>query len=100
MNLETLSLTELKEIETKLPVVIAAKKVADAAKVKADLEREAMARGFTMADIFGDGKNWRRPVEPKYRDPKSGKTWSARGRAPLWMPKRRGDWHKVAIDAR
>jgi DNA-binding protein H-NS len=24
-------------------------------------------------------------VEPKYRDPKSGATWSGRGRAPLWI---------------
>jgi DNA-binding protein H-NS len=24
-------------------------------------------------------------VEPKYRDPKSGATWSGRGRAPRWM---------------
>ncbi|CAB3758712.1 H-NS histone family protein [Paraburkholderia humisilvae] len=27
-------------------------------------------------------------VPPKYRDPASGKTWSGRGRTPLWM---RGD---------
>ena len=27
----------------------------------------------------------RGPVEAKYRDPKSGKTWSGRGKPPLWI---------------
>jgi len=26
-------------------------------------------------------------VPPKYRDPKTGKTWSGRGRAPAWLGK-------------
>lgn len=28
------------------------------------------------------------PLPPKYMDPKSGKTWSGRGRAPAWLGKR------------
>ncbi|WP_454727735.1 MULTISPECIES: H-NS histone family protein [Cupriavidus] len=28
-------------------------------------------------------------VPPKYRDPKTGKTWSGRGRAPAWLGKNR-----------
>lgn len=28
-------------------------------------------------------------LPPKYRDPKTGKTWSGRGRAPAWIGKRR-----------
>jgi DNA-binding protein H-NS len=27
----------------------------------------------------------RRPATPKYRDPKSGATWSGRGHAPAWI---------------
>lgn len=27
-------------------------------------------------------------LPPKYRDPKTGKTWSGRGRAPAWLGKR------------
>lgn len=27
------------------------------------------------------------PLPPKYRDPKTGKTWSGRGRAPAWLGK-------------
>lgn len=29
------------------------------------------------------------PLPPKYRDPKTGKTWSGRGRAPGWLGKNR-----------
>jgi DNA-binding protein H-NS len=28
-------------------------------------------------------------LPPKYRDPKTGKTWTGRGRAPAWIGKRR-----------
>ena|SRR5690242_3745799 len=28
-------------------------------------------------------------LPPKYRDPKTGKTWSGRGRVPAWLGKRR-----------
>jgi len=28
------------------------------------------------------------PLPPKYMDPKTGKTWSGRGRAPSWLGKR------------
>ena len=28
-------------------------------------------------------------LPPKYRDPKTGATWSGRGRAPAWLGKRR-----------
>ncbi|MGY2492240.1 H-NS histone family protein [Cupriavidus sp. CP313] len=28
------------------------------------------------------------PLPPKYMDPKTGKTWSGRGRAPTWLGKR------------
>lgn len=29
----------------------------------------------------------KKPLPPKYRDPKTGKTWSGRGRAPAWLGK-------------
>lgn len=29
------------------------------------------------------------PVAPKYQDPKTGATWSGRGRAPAWLGKNR-----------
>lgn len=49
--------------------------------------------GLTVEDIAGTQGNRRKrgPVEPKYLDPKTGKTWSGRGRMPAWLgsnPKR------------
>ncbi|HDV6370371.1 TPA: H-NS histone family protein [Burkholderia cepacia] len=46
--------------------------------------------GITEKDIFGArrGRTARTPVAPvaaKYHDPKTGATWSGRGRAPAWI---------------
>ncbi|KVD49855.1 H-NS histone [Burkholderia sp. ABCPW 11] len=32
----------------------------------------------------------KRPLPPKYLNPKTGETWSGRGRAPAWLGKNRG----------
>jgi DNA-binding protein H-NS len=57
--------------------------------------RAAMnAYGITLDDLKsptrrgkkGRGKVGKRaPVQPKYRNPKTGETWSGRGRAPRWL---------------
>lgn len=77
---------------------------------KADLERQiaevrksetaaaiAQARaiiaefGLTETDVFGkSGKSGKAPktvrtVAAKYRDPATGKTWSGRGKPPVWI---------------
>ncbi|NTY39850.1 H-NS histone family protein [Burkholderia diffusa] len=46
--------------------------------------------GITEKDIFGRQQNRaskqaKTQVEAKYRDPKTGATWSGRGRAPAWI---------------
>lgn len=35
----------------------------------------------------GTAKVTKEPLPPKYRDPKTGATWSGRGRAPAWLGK-------------
>ncbi|WP_029050216.1 H-NS histone family protein [Cupriavidus sp. amp6] len=35
----------------------------------------------------GAAKVEKEPLPPKYRDPKTGKTWSGRGRMPAWLGK-------------
>ncbi|KGW18037.1 H-NS histone family protein [Burkholderia pseudomallei] len=52
--------------------------------------REQVAEyGITPEQIFGrrrsDAANPRAPIAPKYRDPKTGATWSGRGKAPQWI---------------
>ncbi|MBB3014211.1 H-NS family nucleoid-associated regulatory protein [Cupriavidus alkaliphilus] len=52
--------------------------------------------GLTVDDIVkrrrgrpagGGEKKPKGELPPKYRDPKTGKTWSGRGRAPAWLGK-------------
>ena len=41
---------------------------------------------FSTREIFGTSKvRTRRPVQPRYRDPGTGATWSGRGRPPAWI---------------
>ncbi|AQQ37253.1 H-NS family nucleoid-associated regulatory protein [Burkholderia cenocepacia] len=55
-----------------------------------DIRAKVAEYGITEKDIFGArrGKLANRKtvaVEAKYRDPKTGVTWSGRGRAPAWI---------------
>ena len=50
------------------------------------------AFGLTEEDVFGNTKVTRKAssakggtVAPKYKDPETGKTWTGRGKAPLWI---------------
>jgi DNA-binding protein H-NS len=56
-------------------------------EVAAQIRAMIQEHGIT-ADQLGfapAGKGSRKPVPAKYRDPISGKTWSGRGRTPLWL---------------
>lgn len=72
-----------------------------AAEVAGVIERiRALMAGYGLSvdDIVGKRRRGRpagggatkvakEPLPPKYRDPKTGKTWSGRGRAPAWLGK-------------
>ncbi|HDR9474391.1 H-NS histone family protein [Burkholderia multivorans] len=52
--------------------------------------REQIAEyGITPEQLFGrrrtSGTKASGPLPPKYRDPKTGATWSGRGKAPQWI---------------
>jgi hypothetical protein len=53
--------------------------------------RTARPAGTVKRTAAGNG-----PASPKYRDPKSGKTWTGRGRHPLWL---KGDPSQYLIRA-
>ncbi|VWB16011.1 histone family protein nucleoid-structuring protein H-NS [Burkholderia lata] len=55
-----------------------------------DIRAKVAEYGVTEKDIFGArrGKSstqTKASTEAKYRDPKTGATWSGRGRAPAWI---------------
>jgi DNA-binding protein H-NS len=54
-----------------------------------DIQSKMREYGITIADLRGAGLADRRTsrvaVAPKYRDPKTNKTWSGRGKTPKWL---------------
>ncbi|WP_323074121.1 H-NS histone family protein [Mycetohabitans endofungorum] len=62
--------------------------------VLAQMREKIAELGITVEDLFGRRRQARGPVlakprEPKYHNPKTGETWSGRGRAPSWIGKNR-----------
>jgi len=47
------------------------------------------AEDIGLASKRGRGATKKKTVAPKYQDPKTGATWSGRGRAPAWIGKNR-----------
>ncbi|MGU3780647.1 H-NS histone family protein [Burkholderia metallica] len=45
--------------------------------------------GFRSTRTAGAGAKPKRTLPPKYRNPKTGETWSGRGRSPTWLGKNR-----------
>jgi len=45
-------------------------------------------RGRPAGSGAGKAAATKEPLPPKYMDPKTGKTWSGRGRTPAWIGKR------------
>ncbi|NRF83789.1 H-NS histone family protein [Burkholderia gladioli] len=68
---------------------------AEVAEVLEDVRRKVAAYGLTAQDVFGrkrsaKGSKAAKPAAVvKYRDPKTGATWSGKGRAPGWIAKAR-----------
>ncbi|WP_080429871.1 H-NS family nucleoid-associated regulatory protein [Burkholderia ubonensis] len=57
----------------------------EAAAVLAEVREKVAEYGLTEQDIFGHKRSARTPVPPKYQDPKTGATWSGRGKPPAWI---------------
>jgi DNA-binding protein H-NS len=80
--------------KAKLDLQIEAAHLAEKAAAIARAREIVEAYGLTAADIglkarAGKSVQAKSIVPPKYRDPKTGATWSGRGRAPAWIGKNR-----------
>jgi DNA-binding protein H-NS len=81
---------ELKAQMAELEAQAVAARAAEFQEVLADIRAKVVDYGFTEQDIFGRGRGRPRKVTEssapaRYRDPKTGATWSGRGRAPNWI---------------
>lgn len=84
---------ELLAQKTKLEEQLESARVKELEAVIQQVRQIVDEYGLTAADIGltskrgGAGK--KKTVAAKYRDPKTGATWSGRGRAPAWIGKNR-----------
>ena len=87
INLNTLSLKELKELQSQVVKAIASFEDRKKKAVLADLEEVARAKGFTLAELTGVSVARKRaPAVAKYANPANkSDTWSGRGRKPRWF---------------
>ncbi|MCA8383182.1 H-NS family nucleoid-associated regulatory protein [Burkholderia cenocepacia] len=73
---------------------------AELATVLEEVRARIQEYGLTPEQVFGRkrtrGANGSQPVTPKYQDPKTGKTWSGRGREPSWIKGKKRDRFLIA----
>lgn len=82
--------TELKAQLEALQQETEAARIAELQTVIQQVRDVVQQYGITAEDIFGRqraprGKAAKAPQPPKYRDPKTGATWSGRGKPPAWI---------------
>lgn len=88
INLNSLSMKELKELQTQVVKAIAEFEDRRKREALAELEEKAKAMGFSsLSELTGTAKLRKRtPSVPKYANPANkADTWSGRGRKPRWF---------------
>lgn len=83
------SYKELLAQREQLEQQIAQAKSVELKEAVASVRRIVSEYELTAEDIFGGkksvGARIGSKVEPKYKDPATGQTWTGRGKAPLWI---------------
>ena len=89
MDLNNLSLSELKKLQSDLTKAIDGYEERKKKEARAVLEAKAKEMGFSLAELLGTTApeaRKRRTAAVKYRNPKdSNLTWTGRGRKPKWV---------------
>lgn len=92
MDLDTLSLAELRDLRTRVDRAIASFEDRKRKDALARLEEQAREMGFSLSELTGAGRKRRAGgVAPakaaaKYANPANpSETWSGRGRRPAWV---------------
>ncbi|PLY99951.1 DNA-binding protein [Burkholderia sp. WAC0059] len=83
----TKSIADLKAQLEKTQAELDAAIAAESAAVLTEIREKVTLYGFTEKDVFGRKRagGTRGEVAAKYQNPKTGETWSGRGRAPAWI---------------
>ena len=85
MDLNTLSLKELKKLRKDVEKTIESFEDRKKREAVIELEKKAAEMGFSLSDLTKIGKV-KKVSPPKYRNPADPEqTWTGRGRTPLWV---------------
>lgn len=87
MNVEAMSLSELKALRAKVDRAIVTFEERQKKAALAELDEVARKMGFSLAELTGATvAKARKPVAPKYANPANeAETWTGRGRKPKWV---------------
>ena len=87
MNLDKMTLNELKDLQDKVAIAIFDYKKRQKAEARAAAVAAARSYGFSLEEVLGDSKAKRASkVAPKYAHPENAElTWTGRGRKPKWI---------------
>ncbi|MFN3991383.1 MAG: H-NS family nucleoid-associated regulatory protein [Tabrizicola flagellatus] len=87
VDLNSLSLKELKDLQSQVAKAIAGYEDRRKKEVLAELDEIAKAKGFSLAELTGIAAGRKRtPSVAKYANPANpADTWSGRGRKPRWF---------------
>ncbi|MCA2011880.1 H-NS histone family protein [Cereibacter sphaeroides] len=87
VNLEGMSLKELKQLQKDVDAAIVDFKDRERRQAVAEVEAFARERGISLSDLSElSGKRKRKPAAPKYANPADQEqTWTGRGRRPRWV---------------
>ena len=104
MNIEKMSLSDLKATLAKVEAEIPKAKAREASAVREQVAKLLEAKGLKLSDVLGAIGSARRStkgrvVPIKFRDPKSGAEWSGRGRSPKWYDPKHSKLFQVAESA-
>ena len=86
-NIKNLDLKQLQELSERVGERIEDIKIEAEEKFIADMKKRASDEGLDYSKIVKSMKRTKSKgvAAPKYRDPKTGNTWSGRGRKPTWF---------------
>lgn len=87
INLESMSLKELKDLHSQVAKAISGYEDRKKQLAIAALEEQARAHGFSLSELVATAPvRKRRPARAKYANPaNTSDTWTGRGRKPLWV---------------
>jgi DNA-binding protein H-NS len=89
MDLSTLTIVQLRDLQQQIPVELKRREVQDKANILNEVRAFAKARGFALEELVGKEAKIKAPtgkVKVKYRHPENATLeWTGRGRQPKWV---------------